>query len=215
MGIVVRLPLRHARKSTTSRAAKAVRTSAVTPAPAARSVPSTADHHSAGILLRCDHFSTAEVGAPTSTPMARHEGHRSIMDWNDGKWVMPTVLGQSVPKSKAIVSTDCVQSLGHNVLMEDEDEKQAESQWREGFRQRLITARGPRTQAVMADLLGIRTNTYGKYEGSRKSMMPVRLLPRFAKICGISLESLIEGEKAAVAKPQPKAAPKPPKRKKG
>ena len=29
----------------------------------------------------------------------------------------------------------------------------------------LIAARGARTQAVMAELLGLLTNTYGKYEG--------------------------------------------------
>lgn len=99
--------------------------------------------------------------------------------------------------------------------MDENDEKQAESQWREEFRQRLIDARGNRTQAVMAELLGIRTNTYGKYEGGRKSMMPVRLLPRFAKICGVSLEYLIEGDKSAPAKAAPKAAPKPLRRKTG
>ena len=220
MGIVIRWPRSHARASAVSRAANIVKISAVTPAPIARSVLSTADHHSAGMLLRCDHFSTAEVGAPTSTPMARHEGHRSIMDWKEGKWVMPTSLGQSVPKSKAIVSTDCAQPLGHNVLMADKDNELAESQWREEFRLRIIAARGNRTQAVMADLLGLLTNTYGKYEApGRKSMMPVRLLPRFAKICGIDLVELIEGPKESAAKstakPSTKAAPKPPKRKTG
>lgn len=62
------------------------------------------------------------------------------------------------------------------------------------FRKRIIEARGGRKQAVMAELLGILTNTYGKYEAeSRKSVMPVRLLPRFAKICGVDLVELIEG----------------------
>lgn len=49
----------------------------------------------------------------------------------------------------------------------------------------------------MADLLGFKgdhaTNRYGKYEGGRSSMMPVRLLPKFAKICGVTLEWLIAG----------------------
>lgn len=210
MGIVVRFPRRrHVRASSAGcRAAKAIRASAFTPAAMATSVANTADHHSAGSLSRCHHFETAVAGAPVSAAMASREGQSSMMDRNEVKSDMPMLLGQSVPKSKAIVSADCAQSLGHNVLMEDENEKQAASQWREEFRQRLITARGSRTQAVMAELLGLRTNTYGKYEGSRKSMMPTRLLPRFAKICGISLESLIEGDKAAPAKPQPKAAPK-------
>jgi transcriptional regulator with XRE-family HTH domain len=88
--------------------------------------------------------------------------------------------------------------------MQDDDEKIAESKWREEFRQRLIEARGPRTQAVMAHLLGIRTNTYGKYEGGRKSMMPVRLLPRFAQICGKDLVELIEGPRKEKAPAKPK-----------
>jgi len=57
----------------------------------------------------------------------------------------------------------------------------------------------------MAELLGLLTNTYGKYEAeSRKSMMPVRLLPRFAKICGVDLVELIEGPRKAQAPTKPK-----------
>lgn len=137
------------------------------------------------------------------------------MDWKDGKWFMPSSLGQSVPKCKAVVSTDYERSVGHNVPMNEETEKLADSQWREEFRQRIIAARGKRTQAVMAELLGIPTNTYGKYEGSRKSMMPTRLLPRFAKICGIDLVELIEGPRDSVAKPAPKPTTKAPRRKTG
>lgn len=101
-------------------------------------------------------------------------------------------------------------------MPEGRDEDLAESQWREEFRQRIIAARGKRTQAVMAELLGILTNTYGKYEApGRKSMMPVRLLPRFAKICGITLEELIEGPKEPAAKAAPKATAAPKRRKTG
>jgi transcriptional regulator with XRE-family HTH domain len=88
-------------------------------------------------------------------------------------------------------------------MNEDIDDQEAESAWREGFRQRIIAARGIRTQETMAELLGIKTNTYGKYEGGRKSMMPTRLLPKFAKICGVDLVELIEGPKKA--KPHAKA----------
>jgi transcriptional regulator with XRE-family HTH domain len=219
MGIIVHFPRRHARTSaisrTGSRAARRVSKSAVTPAAPAFSVARTADHHSAGMLSRCHHFETADEAAPVSAANASREGQSSMTDRNDESSVMAQRLGQSVPKRKAIVSADCAQLSGHTVLMEDDDEKLAESQWREEFRQRLIAARGSRTQAVMAELLGIRTNTYGKYEGSRKSMMPIRLLPRFAKICGVTLEYLIEGDKAAPARQLPKAAPKPAKRKAG
>jgi hypothetical protein len=211
MGIVIRLPQRHARASTTSRAAKAVKISAVTPALTARSVPSTADHHSAGSLSRCHHLETAVAGAPVSAAMASRDGQSSMMDRNEANSVMPKHLGQSVLKRKAIVSADCVHLSGHTVRMAHDDEDLAESQWREEFRQRIIAARGNRTQAVMAELLGILTNTYGKYEApGRKSVMPVRLLPRFAKICGISLEDLIEGPKESASKQPAKPATKVP-----
>jgi transcriptional regulator with XRE-family HTH domain len=89
--------------------------------------------------------------------------------------------------------------------MDDDHEKLAETQWREEFRLRIIEARGNRKQAVMAELLGILTNTYGKYEAeSRKSVMPVRLLPRFAKICGVDLVDLIEGHRKAHAVTKPR-----------
>ena len=209
MGMIVRFPRRHVRDSAGTRAASRVNVSEVTPADIAFSVASTADHHSAGILSRCHHLETATAVASgsearKSAAMPSREGQRSMIDWKDGKWVIPTLLGQSVPKSKAIVSADGKRALGHNVRMDDEDEKLAESQWREEFRQRLVAARGPRTQAVMAHLLGLRTNTYGKYEGGRKSMMPVRLLPRFADICGVDLVELIQGprQEKAPAKPR-------------
>jgi hypothetical protein len=141
-----------------------------------------------------------------------------MMDRNEVNSVMEMVLGQSVPKRKAIVSADCAQLPGHTVLMTNDDEDLAESQWREEFRQRIIAARGNRTQAVMAELLGILTNTYSKYEApGRKSVMPVRLLPRFAKICGISLEELIEGPRESgaksIARPAAKATTKATRRK--
>ena len=89
--------------------------------------------------------------------------------------------------------------------MGDDYEKLAETQWREEFRQRIIAARGNRTQADMAELLGLLTNTYGKYEAeSRKSVMPVRLLPRFAKICGVDLVDLIEGQRKAQVPTKPR-----------
>lgn len=87
--------------------------------------------------------------------------------------------------------------MGHHVPMEQDDEDIAETVWREGFRKRIVAARGSRTQDVMAELLEINQSTYSKYEGSRKSQMPIRLLPRFCKICGITLEYLIEGKEPA------------------
>lgn len=178
------------------------------------------------MLSRCHHLETATAVAAgladrRSAAMASLEDPQSSMTFlNEAIFDMRTLLGQFVPKHKANLSADPRNLSGHTVPMADKDEEQVESQWREEFRQRIIAARGGRTQAVMAELLGILTNTYGKYEApGRKSVMPVRLLPRFAKICGISLEELIEGPKDSAArsasKPAHKIAPKAPRRKTG
>jgi hypothetical protein len=176
------------------------------------SVARTADHHSAGSLSRCHHLETAVAGAPVSAAMASREGHSSMMERNEVNSVMAKLLGQPVPKIKAIVSDDCGKGIGHNVLMEDEDDKLAESLWREQFRLRLIAARGNRSQLVMAELLDVKPNTYSKYEApSRASMMSVRKLPLFAKICGVELEELITGKprpKAVQSQPKPKTKQK-------
>jgi hypothetical protein len=200
MGSVIRFPKRHARASIGSWAAKAVRSSAVTPFLTAISVAKIADHHSAGSLLRCHHFETTVAGAPVSEAIASLVGHSSTIARNVVSSGMEERIGQPVLKSKAIVSRDCGKRVGQTGLMADESEKLAESVWREGFRLRLIAARGNRSQAVMAELLDLKPNTYSKYEApSRGSMMPVRKLPLFAKICGVDLVELIEGPKVEMA----------------
>lgn len=94
--------------------------------------------------------------------------------------------------------------------MADNDEKIAETAWREGFRERLRQAQGGRTQENMAKLLGISRGAYSKYVGSRKSMMPTRLLPKFCVICDVPLLWLIEGPE--IAKPEVRPKPVPQKR---
>lgn len=193
--------LAHARASS-RRAAKFVSNSAETLADRAFSVARIDAHHSDGIQSRCHHLVTMPAEAPISeaiesrAPYASLGPQSSMTSLKDVIFDMPTSLGQFVPNGNASVSTDNIKLSGHTVLMSDDHEKLAETQWREEFRLRIIKARGDRTQAVMAELLGILTNTYGKYEAeSRKSMMPVRLLPRFAKICGVDLLELIEGQR--------------------
>lgn len=90
----------------------------------------------------------------------------------------------------------------------------AETEWREGFRERLRHAQGGRTQETMAKLLGISRDAYAKYVGGRKSVMPVRLLPKFCAICDVSLDWLIEGDTkvAAQRKAQPQEQPPPARR---
>jgi hypothetical protein len=200
---VIRFPARrHARAS--SRAAKRVSKSAVTPADLALSVDKTADHHSGGIRFLADHLRTATWLAPTSEAMTSNVSQSSMMEANEFKSDMPCIMGPAVPKNKSIVSHDSISHLGQPVLMDQDDEDIAESAWREEFRERLRKAQGNRTQQVMADLLGISRERYSKYVGGRKSMMPTRLLPRFAMICDVDLLELIEGprkEKKAVEKP--------------
>lgn len=76
----------------------------------------------------------------------------------------------------------------------------AEYQWRQAFKSRLKQARGARTQEDMADLLGVSRDAYSKYEGGRDTDLPLRLLPRFCKICAISMEWLITGEESTASK---------------
>lgn len=201
MGKILKFP-RHTRASsrvtTGGRAAKLARVSASKPAALARSVPSRDCHHSAGMLSRCHHLLTCGAVAPPpiSDAAASLVGQSSMTDRNDVS--MLGNMGQFVPKSKAIVSRDYDDPIRHNVPVNEHDENRAESAWREAFRQRLIAAQGARTNADMAELLGITATRYSKYRGSRKSLIPLRLLPTFCKICGISLESLIEGKSPVI-----------------
>lgn len=210
MGDVVRLfARRHARtssarrSSTRGRAASWASSSAVTPAERARSVERTADHHSAGMLSRLAHLITDQFLAPTSAAMASRDGQSSMIDLNEVRSDMPPIMGQSVPNCKAALSHDYLEPLGQHVLMVQDDENLAESAWRDAFRRRLKEARGTRSQQDMADLLCISRDAYAKYEAARASAMPIRLLPKFCKICGITLEWLIEGERPAKTKAAP------------
>lgn len=195
----------HSGISAVSRAAKATNFSAERPFLRPTELPITADHQPTGILSLCHHLRTAGRLSPISEAKASCESQSLMTSLKDVIFDMPVSLGQFVPKINTNVSTDKTKLSGHSVPMEDDQEKLAETQWREEFRQRIVAARGKRTQADMAYLLGLLTNTYGKYEAaSRKSMMPVRLLPRFAKICGVDLVELIEGPRKAQALTKPK-----------
>jgi hypothetical protein len=194
----------HARVSSNARlAANAASVSAVRPARCAVFVFRMGNHHSGGIESRCGHLRAAETPAPISAANASGVDQRETTSRK--LETMPTSLGQSVLKIKPAVSHDSAKRVGHTVSMAPDAEKLAETQWRKEFAARLKEARGPRTQVVMAELLGITQTAYSKYEGARKTMMPVRLLPRFCKICGRSLEWLIEGPAKETKMPQPKA----------
>ena len=130
---------------------------------------------------------------------------------NETKSGMHESMGQTVPKSKAIVSHDILCRLGHLVPMSKNDEAIAESEWREAFRQRVRQAQGNRTQETMAKLLGISRDSYAKYVGARGSVMSPRLLLNFCKICDVSIEWLIEGSEAKTSERPAKIAARPPK----
>ena len=213
MGRVIRFPRRrsHARTSINSRAAKRANRSDVALAALARSVDRTNSHHSEGILSRLNHLITAQFLAPTSAAIASREAQSSMTERNDvkSKSDMHELVGQMVPIIKANLSHDKEVPPEHSVDMTQDTETIAESEWREGFRQRLRQAQGGRTQETMSRLLGISRDAYAKYVGGRKSAMPVRLLPRFCEICDVSLEWLIEGDQAEKFAKSRKPASKP------
>jgi plasmid maintenance system antidote protein VapI len=199
MGTIIQFLARHARAPTTTpsmlRAAKPASTSAVKPLSLARSVAKTEAHHSAGILFRRNHLITAQLPAPKSDAIASREGQSSITDRNEVKSDMTVIMGLIVPQCKAKMSHDYSVSAGHYVPMTEDDEKIAESAWRDAFIERLKKVKGSRSQADMADLLDITRDRWNKII-NRGDAVPTRLLPRLAKIGAVSLEWLIEGDKA-------------------
>ncbi len=191
MGNVVYLAGRnHARASTTSRAAKEARTSAVTALSAARPVAITETHHSAGMLSRCHHLDTADAPAPISKAIASREGQSSITDRNVLIFIMPENLGQFVLKRKANMSLDGKITLGHTVRMA---ENETEAQFKQQFTQRVKDARRALgwKQWQMAEALDMPQDKYKTYEG--RSYLPHRLIGRFCLITRVDPEWLVTG----------------------
>lgn len=189
MGNVIKLA--HARASVVSRAAKAVRNSAVSPFSDARSVAKIADHHSAGTLSRCHHLETAEAPAPMSDAIASRDGQSSMTALKDeGKSVIADLIGRSVLGRKPKSSQDGAKSLGHTVLMTADE-------IRRGFIQRTREARmsSGLSQPQIAKKLGIDQGTYKNYETIRP--LPHELVPFFCEICEITPVDLYPAAKKA------------------
>lgn len=198
MGMVVDF---HATSSRSRRAAKSVSTSAVTPDDLAGCSGKIADHHSAGMRSLCHHFRTRAEPAPLSEPNASREGQRAITDRNELISTMPKLMGPTVPNVKANMSRDDSSLSGQVVHMDRASEELTERRWRDEFKRRLKEARGLRSQQDMADLLGVSRDAYSKYEGGRETDLPIRLIPKFCKICAVTPEWLIlGGEKPAAAR---------------
>jgi DNA-binding transcriptional regulator YiaG len=210
----------HARTSAGSRAAKAVNVSALKPADAARSVASTDDHHSAGILFLCPHLVTRGTVVPTSDAIASREGQSSIIARNDVICVIPPLIGQSVLKRKAILSLDGKLSLGHTVRMA---ETESEAQYKLEFRARVKESRvaAKLKQWQIAEALGMTQDKYKQYES--RSLLPHHLIGRFCVICRVNPEWLITGHgpraiqplKTVAGEPEPVARPKPTRKPQG
>lgn len=193
MGTIVRFPRHHARTSTTSLAAMAVRASAVTPLSLAMSVAKIADHHSAGIACRCHHLETTQALAPTSEAIASREGHNSITSRKDDKSVMSSNLGQPVLKCKDFPSLDGNLSLGQNVRMAESD---VEVQYKQEFTARVKASRiaTGMKQWQVAEALGVPQDYYKHWEKGR--LMPHHLIGRFCIVCRIDPVWLMTGHGA-------------------
>jgi CO/xanthine dehydrogenase Mo-binding subunit len=116
-------------------------------------------------------------------------------------------MGQIVPKLKAHLSHDLINSMGQCVAMADDVEDIAESQWRDAFRARVREAQGDRKDKDMAKLLGITPERYRKYVGGgagRKTVIPVRLLTRFCLITDRPLQWLIDGPEEQIKQQKPR-----------
>lgn len=187
MGIVLLL---HA--TSRSRAAKAARSSAVTPASTARGIAKITDHQSAAILFRCHHLLTKREShlrpvAVISSASSSRDGHRSITARNETSSDMQISLRQTVLNCKPILSRDLGIVAGQNVLMSD---KTAASDFKKHFTARTAFAREKAgfTQESMAEALGIKQTKYHKYEA--RSLMPHYLVPRFCTLCRVTPEWL-------------------------
>jgi len=192
MGKIIRFPRRHGRASAVSRAARDVRSSAVTPAERARSVSISAAHHSAGMLSRCHHFDTWVGVAPGNSDARaiRSAPQSSITVLKEVKSAMPDLLGHLVLKRKVIPSLDCGHGLGHTVRMADSD---TEAQFKQEFTKRVKEARIARgwKQWQAGEALGIPQDQYKQYEG--RSLMPHHMIGRFCLVTRVDYEWMLTG----------------------
>lgn len=191
----------HAASDRSRLADKSASRSAVTPASRALGSAATADHHSEGIRSLCHHLRTRSWPAPVSSASILRFGQSAMTERKDlisratdELSDMIASMGPAVPNVKAMLSRDSGSIAGQVVPMAEAGEELTEKRWRADFKRRLREARGPRSQQDMADLLGLTRDAYSKYEGSRETDFPTRLIPKFCKICGVKVEWLITGE---------------------
>lgn len=107
-------------------------------------------------------------------------------------------LGQSVLKSKAILSLDDKKPVGHNVRMADSDVK---AQYEQEFIARVKTARiaTGKKQWQVAELMDIKQDQYKHFETGR--VIPHHLIGRFCLICSVDPNWLLTGKGAKPLQP--------------
>ncbi len=187
--------------SGTGRAANVVMISAVRPACRAVAVHNNLVHHSAGMLSRCHHLLMADAPAPgTSVARASREGHSSMIERNEPKSDMATLLGPLVLKSKAKTSQDCGPRGHVKWLMR---QKQPVSQFELEFIDRTRRARAAAglTQDQIARELGLEQDTYKNYERVRP--LPHEYVLSFCTLVSVTLGWLYAG-KVESLEPSPK-----------
>lgn len=184
---------------TSSRAAKTVSLSEVTPASRATAVDRIADHLSAGMLSRCHHLETAGARTPMSDAMASFEDQSAITSRKDRISAIAGVLGQIVLKCKDNLALDSKKILGHAVPMA---ESETEAQHKQAFIARVKAARVAKglKQWQMAEALGgMAQDKYKQYES--RSYLPPHLVERFSLICGVNPGWLVTGRGERALKP--------------
>lgn len=184
MGIVLCFP-RHATSNRSRRAAKSASNSTVTPEEFALDNLHSADHHSAGIELRCHHLETDVAGWPISAPRASRDGQSSMIERNEVKSDMPLVIGRRVLECKSAVSLDNELALGQTVLMGKRPKVLTAAD--HGIIWRTIKAREKAdvSQPEIAAELGIPQDTYKNYETKRPITVRPELIAPFCQKTGI------------------------------
>lgn len=110
--------------------------------------------------------------------------------------VHPVTMGQIVPIGKDNLSRDSGLIVLHSHAMTTWLD---ESEFNEALCRRVRELRGARTQAAMAQELGLPLERYKKYE--TRSPLPAYLVPRLAEASGQSITYVISGSDAQTPTP--------------
>ncbi len=103
------------------------------------------------------------------------------------------------------MSRDIGAALRQNVLMNEEEKKLTDREWKAAFQARIREIQGDISGPRMAKILGIPRTSYSKIVGARMDQPPIRALPILAAMGSMTVEQLIDGPDApSIPKPKPK-----------